>query len=131
MISKLESILFENRKIISISKFASKANFKLYTANKELDIVNYISEYVKNIPPHAQAAQKMSMKYPDKTPKRGQWIEYVITLDGPIMATQKPLKYNLQHYLEKQLAPIADSILPVLNMSFDQFLSGQANLFEN
>lgn len=91
----------------------------------------HLSEYVKNIPPHAQAAQKMSMKYPEKTPKRGQWIEYVITLDGPVVATEKPLKLNLQHYLEKQLQPIADSILPTLNMSFAQFLSGQVNLFEN
>jgi signal transduction histidine kinase len=49
LLKKLDSILFENRKIISISKFASKANFKLFTSSVEIDIVGYITEYVANV----------------------------------------------------------------------------------
>ncbi|WP_343534036.1 sensor histidine kinase [Pedobacter sp.] len=47
--SILEYILFENKKILSISRFASKANFKLYTEEIDLDVVEYIIEYIKNI----------------------------------------------------------------------------------
>ncbi len=49
LIGVLENILFENRKILTISRFASKANFKLFTAIIDVDLVNYISEYVNNI----------------------------------------------------------------------------------
>lgn len=49
LLNKLDSILFENRKIISISKFASKANFQLYTSVVKIDVVGYISEYVDNV----------------------------------------------------------------------------------
>lgn len=49
LIHSLESILFENRKILTISRFASKANFKLFTASIQIDVANYIFEYVNNI----------------------------------------------------------------------------------
>lgn len=49
LLSALDYTLFENRKILTISRFASKANFKLFTASIELDVIEYISEYVSNI----------------------------------------------------------------------------------
>ena len=41
--------IFENKKILNISKFATKANFKLYTDVIELNLDEYIKEYLKNI----------------------------------------------------------------------------------
>lgn len=49
LVSYLEKLSFENRKILSISKFASKANFQLYTAELKVDIITYIREYIQNI----------------------------------------------------------------------------------
>lgn len=49
LVSYLQKLSFENRKILSISKFASKANFQLYTAELEVDIITYIREYIQNI----------------------------------------------------------------------------------
>jgi hypothetical protein len=42
-------LIFENKKVLNISKFATKANFKLYTEAIELNIDEYIQEYVQNI----------------------------------------------------------------------------------
>lgn len=44
-----EFISLEMRKILSITRFATKANFKLYAETQELDLVNYIQEYISNI----------------------------------------------------------------------------------
>lgn len=49
IVSTVKRILIENQKILSISKFASKANFKLYTASIEVNVVDYIVEYIQNI----------------------------------------------------------------------------------
>lgn len=88
-----------------------------------------LSEYVKNIPPHAQAALKFQLDNPDKHFQRGQWIEYMLSQSGPIMVSGGPVIPDLEHYLEKQLRPIAESILPTINLTFERFLSGQEEMF--
>jgi len=45
----IEDVSFENTKILSVSKFATKANFKLFTEEAEIDIINYSFEYLSNI----------------------------------------------------------------------------------
>ncbi|PAJ73377.1 DNA polymerase II [Pseudoalteromonas sp. NBT06-2] len=89
----------------------------------------HLSEYVKNIPPHAQAALKVHTTHPDKVPTKGQWVEYVITINGPELKQFTTAIFNREHYVEKQIRPIAESILPYLNTNFDQILNGQASLF--
>jgi signal transduction histidine kinase len=39
----------ENQKILSISRFATKANFKLNAEKQKLDLIEFISQYIKNI----------------------------------------------------------------------------------
>lgn len=39
----------ENQKILSISRFATKANFKLNAENQTLDLVEFIVQYINNI----------------------------------------------------------------------------------
>lgn len=39
----------ENQKILSISRFATKANFKMNAETQRLDLIEFISEYIKNI----------------------------------------------------------------------------------
>lgn len=45
----IEEVSMENRKILTISRFATKANFKLYAEEVNSDIVKYITEYAYNI----------------------------------------------------------------------------------
>jgi DNA polymerase-2 len=78
--------------------------------------------YTKSSPPHVKAARLINQE-------RGI-VNYVITKRGPIPITLMHKDYDYQHYIEKQLKPIADSVLPFFNYSFDNIVkSNQMELF--
>lgn len=87
-----------------------------------------LHEYQKNQPPHVQAARKL-MDWTGQQLRRGDWIEYVMTLNGaePLIAQQSPLDY--QHYIDKQLTPVADSILYFVEQSLAEIVENQLSLF--
>lgn len=80
-----------------------------------------LSEYQRNVPPHVQAARKSA------NPQR--WINYVITLSGPEPADEETAPIDYQHYVDKQLIPVADGILHFLNTSYHSVISEQSELF--
>jgi len=91
-----------------------------------------LEEYQKNIPPHAQAAIKAEDYFakhnlPSRY-KNSSWIEYVITLSGPETLQCQTSPLNYEHYIEKQLVPIADTILAALGSSMDSVLQNQFEL---
>lgn len=92
-----------------------------------------LSDYQKNIPPHAQAAIKAEKFFAEKNaPSRYQragWIEYVITVNGPETLECFTSAINYQHYIEKQLTPIADTILASLGSSMESIFQDQYELF--
>jgi len=92
-----------------------------------------LDQYHKNIPPHARAAINAEAIFKQQgLPSRYQhkgWIEYVITLNGPQVLECQNSKLNYEHYIEKQLTPIADSILATLGDSMENILKKQINLF--
>jgi signal transduction histidine kinase len=45
----IEIAVFENKKIQNIAKFATKANFKLYTDAIDINLGEYLKEYIENI----------------------------------------------------------------------------------
>ncbi|MDD4972853.1 MAG: DNA polymerase II [Bacteriovorax sp.] len=85
-----------------------------------------IEEYIKNIPPHAKAA-KILFEKKGILKKRPQ---YVMTLRGaiPIELPHDDIDYD--YYIDRQLAPIADSILSLFGQSFESFRSPQLSFFE-
>ncbi|MFT5259868.1 MAG: DNA polymerase-2 [Gammaproteobacteria bacterium] len=92
-----------------------------------------LNAYVKNVPPHVRAARLAdeknkalgkSIKYQNKG-----WISYVMTLNGP-----EPLEYlssaiDYDYYIDRQLKPVADGILPFVGLDFDSLVSTQTSLF--
>jgi len=86
-----------------------------------------LDDYERNVPPHVQAA-RLQRARGEQPPTRGDWVEYVITLQGaePVSATEA-LDYD--HYIERQLAPVADGILHFLGTSFAEVLGKQGSLF--
>jgi len=92
-----------------------------------------LSEYVKNIPPHAQAAIKAESQFKQNgLPSRYRnksWIEYVITLSGAETLECQQAKLNYDHYIEKQLTPIADTILNAIGSSMEAVAGQQQDLF--
>ena len=87
-----------------------------------------LEDYVRNIPPHAQAA-RLGKERGVSEPRRGDWIEYVITLQGAEPAGLAQASLDYQHYIDNQLAPVADGILHFLNESFTQLTGDQIDLF--
>ena len=92
-----------------------------------------LEQYVKNVPPHVKAArladeQNLALGKPLRYQYKGT-IDYVITLNGP-----QPIEYHTsgldyEHYVEKQIRPIAEGILPFIGLSFAQITSEQMGLF--
>ncbi len=71
-----------------------------------------LDEYSKaSPPPHVKAARLL-----DKPPKRE--IAYLWTKRGPVPVDLKPSDIDYDHYLSKQIAPIADLLLSLNGKSF-------------
>lgn len=92
-----------------------------------------LSGYVKNIPPHAQAAIKAEASFKrNGQPSRYRnknWIEYVITIAGAETLECQHSKLDYDHYIEKQLTPIADTILNAIGSSMEAVTQQQQDLF--
>jgi DNA polymerase-2 len=95
-----------------------------------------LAEYERNVPPHvraARAADEFHVRQGRPAQYRnGGWIRYVMTTAGPepldtLDTGRTPIDY--EHYLTKQLEPVADGILPFLDDSFARLTSPQAALF--
>jgi len=81
-----------------------------------------VGEYTKNIPQHVKAARLL--------PETTGTVYYVITKRGPIPVELTHTDINYDHYIEKQLKPIADSVLSLLGESFDSIVqSDQLSFF--
>ncbi len=91
-----------------------------------------LPDYV-NTPPHVKAAliANRKLKEDGKEPKytNRRTIRYVITLDGvqPLEYNESKLDYDF--YVEKQIKPIANDILPFIGKDFDAITSNQMGLF--
>ncbi|MEK6898641.1 MAG: DNA polymerase II [Nanoarchaeota archaeon] len=83
-----------------------------------------LKEYTKTTPPHVKAARQLEKL--DST-----LIQYYITTKGPepIQKLKSPLDYK--HYIDKQIAPIANTILAFFNTNFEDLIkdSKQKKLF--
>lgn len=96
-------------------------------------IRRHLDDYQRNVPPHVQAARKADQWYEAQGQsaryRRGGWIRYVLTLNGPepVEHTTSALDYEL--YLERQLAPVADGILQFTGASFAAIVDQQLGLF--
>lgn len=92
-----------------------------------------LETYQKNIPPQIQAAKKAKQFYDrlekDNPYEHGGWIEYGITLSGPEARECRLTPLDYQHYIDKQIAPVADGILHFLGQSFDQLINPQRDIF--
>ncbi len=87
-----------------------------------------LEEYERNVPPHVQAARL----YPGRglpSPARGEWVEYVITTAGAEPAAKPLAPLDYEHYIERQLQPVADGILGFLGTSFHELVDTQIGLF--
>ena len=92
-----------------------------------------LADYQRNVPPHVRAA-RLADEYNSRLGRprqyqNGGWISYLITTAGPepLESLQAPIDY--EHYLSRQLQPVADAILPFVGDDFAALTGSQLALF--
>nr|WP_205300358.1 DNA polymerase II [Pantoea sp. Ap-967] len=92
-----------------------------------------LADYQRNVPPHVRAA-RLADEHNDllgrpRQYQRGGWISYLMTTAGPEPLEHHPSPVDYEHYLERQLKPIADAILPFVGDDFSALVDRQLLLF--
>ena len=81
--------------------------------------------YIKLVPPHVKAALLLKEKGENL-----REIYYVMTLRGPVPIDLPHDDLDYNHYIQKQLKPIADAVLLFFDQSFTEVMGGrQMTLF--
>ncbi len=76
--------------------------------------------YTRTTPPHVQAARRLSQP--------GRIVRYVVTTAGPEPEEAREHPIDREHYVEKQIRPIAESILSLVGLEWDTVAGGQGRL---
>ena len=92
-----------------------------------------LDAYRVNVPPQVRAA-RMADDYNARVGRpmqyqNGGWIQYVMTRNGPEPLEARQSRVDYDHYLIKQLKPIADAVLHPMGESFTALVSAQPGLF--
>lgn len=92
-----------------------------------------LDAYLVNVPPQVRAA-RIADEHNDRLHRprqyqNGGWIRYVITREGPEPMEALHSRIDYDHYLGRQLQPIADAILHPIGESFAALTSSQQHLF--
>lgn len=129
MVFAKESVESYVRELIHNTRSGKLDNLLVYRKR----IRRKLSLYVKNIPPHVRAARLADdknaslgrvLKYQNKS-----WVEYVITVNGPEPIEYLTSQIDYEHYIDRQIKPIAEGILPFIDLSFENITSRQLRLF--
>ncbi len=83
-----------------------------------------LDEYTATTPPHVAAARKMKEE-------PGRLVAYVVTTDGPEPVSERKHALDYEHYVQKQVRPVAEPVLALLRLDFDRVVGDQtqARLF--
>ena len=92
-----------------------------------------LSDYERNVPPHVRAA-RLADEYNDQQGRPRQYqnggtISYVMTVAGPQPLENRTAQVDYDHYLTRQLQPVADAILVFVDDDFSALVGGQMGLF--
>lgn len=83
-----------------------------------------LDEYTATTPPHVAAARKAGER-------EGSLVAYVVTLAGPEPAGEVRSPIDREHYVQKQVRPVAEPVLAALGLEFDRVVGDdrQGRLF--
>ena len=83
-----------------------------------------VGDYTASTPPHVAAARK-------STRRQGRLISYVITTAGPEPFEERQHPLDREHYVAKQVKPVAEPVLETLGLEFERVIGDnrQADLF--
>jgi DNA polymerase-2 len=92
-----------------------------------------LDDYQRNVPPHVRAA-RLADEFNERQGRprqyqNGGWISYLITVAGPEPLETRSSVIDYDHYVTRQLQPVADAILPFVGDDFASLVDGQLGLF--
>jgi len=125
----LLDLLFGGRDSESFIRLAADTMRRLYAGDLDGKLVyrkalrKPVSAYTRTTPPHVKAAAQLPAR------QRRGLIRYVVTRDGPQPEQVLSAPPDYDHYLEKQLKPIASAFLEVLGIEEEQLFGGDAQLW--
>ncbi len=79
------------------------------------------NEYTATTPPHVAAARKMSTR-------PGRYVKYVMTHDGPEPLGEVSSELDYEHYVDKQIRPIAEPVLGWLGLRFKKVIGDEKQM---
>jgi len=79
-------------------------------------------DYTATTPPHVAAARK-------STQSNGRLVSYVITTAGPEPVGNVEHPLDREHYVTKQVRPVAEPVLETLGLDFEQVI-GDSRQFD-
>jgi DNA polymerase II len=84
-----------------------------------------VEAYTKSSPPHARAAALLPPE------ERSGLIRYVMTTEGPQPESRRSAPPDYEHYVQKQIRPIVESLAPFIGLSTQSLFNaeGQLELF--
>ncbi|MCT4185173.1 ATP-binding protein [Elizabethkingia anophelis] len=112
---------YELNKIYSISKFATKANFKVEAKESLLDLTSFIEEYLLNIvKPYIPSTIGLSIydNNSDEFITRFKPIELTIIIDNLINNSRKGINTKIKEYGNKNYSPKIE--IEINNFEFDK-----------
>lgn len=80
-----------------------------------------LDAYTATTPPHVAAARKLP-----KPPRRT--VRYVMTVAGPEPTAAQTNAFDYEHYVDKQVRPVAEPVLAVLGLDFDRVIGDDTQL---
>ena len=78
-------------------------------------------DYTATTPPHVAAARKSTLP-------PGRLISYVMTTDGPEPTDNIKHPLDREHYVAKQIKPVAEPVLATLGLDFDSMIGDQRQI---
>jgi DNA polymerase-2 len=116
-------MVFQNRPLQTIREYIKEVIENLYAGRLDHKLV-YIKalrkptrDYKRSLPPHVKAASQL-----DVTEQRGL-IRYLWTKDGPQPEERQSSPVDYDHYVEKQLKPIASMFTEALKTDIDHLIN--------
>ncbi len=80
-----------------------------------------LEAYTVSTPPHVAAARRLGGR-------RGRSVAYVMTTCGPRPASDPGAPIDHEHYVERQIRPVAEPILALLGLDFGRVVGDDAQL---
>jgi len=80
-----------------------------------------LAEYAGTNPPHVVAARTMRGR-------PGRTVRYVVTVEGPRVAGEPHAALDHEHYVQRQIRPVAEPVLAVLGLDFDRVVGDDTQM---